>query len=392
MAGDNPGSAAGGRRVSDGQLSAALKLCEPGADVIQSQSSYVDVRAYMDPALYAQEQRRIFGQLPIPALASQELPKAGSYQAIELSGRGVILTRTKSGEVKALLNACSHRGARLAVTGECASSSKLTCPYHAWTYALDGRLVGVPREECFSKFEKADYNLVELPCLEAGGIIWVSLDQSVTVNEDSVGRELIADFEAMGLGQMRLFRARQFEVPANWKLIEDAFLEGYHVIRLHAKTLARFFVDAPQLVHRLGRHIRQSSGSRRGFSAADVSPEWDELRKSVVYAYIGFPNLVVVTSPAYVSVMIAEPTAINRTRLRYMMLVDGKGDDPSQEKLYDRSFSLMAEAFGNEDFKAAELSQQGLETGAVKRLTLGSMEVGVRVFHDVVEEYVHATT
>src|SRR3546814_5417287 len=83
-------------------------------------------------------------------------------------------------------------------------------------------------------------------------------------------------------------------------LLSDAFLEGYHVTRLHAKTLARFFVDAPQMIERVGRHLRQTSGSRRGFSAADVQHDWNELRKAVVYAYIAFPNVIVVTSPVYV--------------------------------------------------------------------------------------------
>src|SRR3546814_14624600 len=90
---------------------------------------------------------------------------------------------------------------------------------------------------------------------------------------------------------MHVFKTHDFELNANWKLLSDAFLEGYHVTRLHAKTLARFFVDAPQMIERVGRHLRQTSDSRRGFSAADVQHDWNELRKAVVYAYIAFSNV-----------------------------------------------------------------------------------------------------
>src|SRR3546814_7952555 len=116
---------------------------------------------------------------------------------------------------------------------------------------------------------------------------------------------------------MHVFKTHDFELNANWKLLSDAFLEGYHVTRLHAKTLARFFVDAPQMIERVGRHLRQTSGSRRGFSAADVQHDWNELRKAVVYAYIAFPNVIVVTSPVYVSVTILTPVANDRTLARY---------------------------------------------------------------------------
>ncbi|HKY92567.1 MAG TPA: SRPBCC family protein, partial [Nevskiaceae bacterium] len=196
----------------------------------------------------------------------------------------------------------------------------------------------------------------------------------------------IGDFDAIGLSGMRLFRAEAFDLDANWKLVTDAFLEGYHVTRLHAKTLARFFVDAPQMIERIGRHLRQTSGSRKGFSAADVSPLWPELRKSVVYAYIAFPNVVVVTSPTYVSVVIQTPLARNRTHVRYAMLVEAGSEGTDIDRLHEKSYKLMSEAFGNEDFRAAELSQEGLETGALERLTLGGMEQGVRRFHDLVDE------
>jgi hypothetical protein len=84
--------------------------------------------------------------------------------------------------------------------------------------------------------------------------------------------------------------------------------------------------------------------------------------------------------------VIQTPLSRNRTHVRYAMLVEAGGDDTGIDQLHEKSYKLMSEAFGNEDFRAAELSQEGLETGALQRLTLGGMEQGVRRFHDVVDE------
>lgn len=371
-------------RASEGQYRAAMHLTTPAMAQIEPCTSFVESSNYLDNTVFEREGETIWSKLPIPVALAQDLPAGGSYRAVTLTGVSVLLTRTKSGEARAFLNACSHRGTRLLGSDEGGCGLKLTCPYHAWTYNLEGQLMAIPRPEVFVGFDKAQHGLVALPCREAGGLIWVSLDRNAKLDDDAIGREFIGDLNAIGFPQMRVFRSLDFELNANWKLVTDAFLEGYHVTRLHAKTLARFFVDAPQMIERIGRHLRQTSGSRKGFCADHVSADWAELRKSVVYAYIGFPNAVIVTSPTYVSVVLQYPVSRERTRVRYAMLVDGSPGE--RDALHEKSFKLMSEAFGNEDFRAAELSQEGLHTGAIQRLTLGGMEQGVRRFHDVVDE------
>ena len=382
--GDESSSASG--KASDAQFAAAMHLTTPEMADIVPCTSFVAASNYLDPQIFERERALIFSKRPVAVAMSAELPAGGSFRAVDLAGVSVLLMRNKAGEVKAFLNACSHRGTRLLGKDEAGCGLKLTCPYHAWTYNLDGALMGAPRAELFENFDKSRQGLVQLPCLEAGGLIWTSLDRSASIDAQSVGAELITDLDAIGLGNMRIYRAMDFELNANWKLITDAFLEGYHVTRLHSKTLARFFVDAPQMIERIGHHLRQTSGSRKGFNAEHVSRSWPSLRKSVVYAYIGFPSAVIVTSPTYVSVVLQYPEARDRTRARYLMMVDSQASNLEMEALHERSFKLMAEAFGNEDFRAAERSQDGLATGALQQLTLGGMEQGVRRFHDIVEE------
>src|SRR3546814_12733901 len=109
----------------------------------------------------------------------------------------------------------------------------------------------------------SDLHLAELPCFEGGGLIWVSLDREAKLDAEAIGPELLHDFDSIGVPQMHVFKTHDFELNANWKLLSGAFLEGYHVTRLHAKTLARFFVDAPQMIDRVGRPPAPPSGRRR---------------------------------------------------------------------------------------------------------------------------------
>src|SRR3546814_6837714 len=90
--------------------------------------------------------------------------------SVEVAGVPAILTRPKSGPVKAFLNTCTHRGTRLLDNGECGAGLKLTCVYHAWTFSLQGKLIGVPREEIFKDLDKENHHLAEMPCFEGGGL------------------------------------------------------------------------------------------------------------------------------------------------------------------------------------------------------------------------------
>lgn len=375
-----------GRNVSNGQFNAVAGLTDADVVTVHPHRSQIPAGHYLDPEVFAREQRDIFQRLPIPLLLSRDLPDPGSYRSVRFAGRSIIVTRTKANEVKAFLNACSHRGSRLVQCEQATSGARITCPYHAWTYSLSGKLVAAPREDAFASFDKESFGLHELPSREAGGFIWVGMSKAVPVSDETIGADLIEDFDAIGLGRMREYRTSEFELRANWKLVTDAFLEAYHVTRLHAKTLARFFIDSPARIDRVHQHIRQSSGSRRGFSAANLSRAWSELRKSVVYSYIVFPSVILVTSPTYVSVVLMTPTAADRTRVRYVMLVDAGPMSTKTEELHEKSHKLMLEAFANEDFRAAELCQEGLETGALEHVTLGGLEMGVRCFHDLIEE------
>lgn len=343
---------------------------------------------FTDEAVYLREKERIFRRVPVVMAPSARLPERGSVMAHDGYGLPVVLTRDREGKVRAFVNACTHKGAEL--TTECSAhkSSTLSCPFHAWTYALDGRLIGVPRQETLSNFNKESRPLVSLPCAEIGGIIWAILDPKAKPDFSEVHKQLETDFNALGLPHAYAYGYRRFSLKANWKGVMEPFLEGYHVQRLHSKSIgpqgANMFADVVGVTDQFGRNLRQTSG-RINFTP-DLLKECDiNIRNYVVHAYNVFPNTVVITSPYYTSVMSFMPHAAGHTEVDYHMLVESAPDNPKAEDLYARSFAVIQDVFGNEDFAGSETCQVGLSTGAIPEVIYTGMEVNIPRFYEGVD-------
>lgn len=362
-----------------GQLALAERLGEARQDL---GITHVPASVYTDPARFAAERARILSQAPQVIAPSALLPEPNMAVAHDGFGKPLLVARDKDGRAHVFMNVCRHRGTRLIEGAEPLCAPRLVCPYHAWAYGLDGRLAGVPRPETFPGLDKGAYGLKELPSLEAGGLIWVSLSDEAKFDEAAT---LARDFDAFGLRDQHLFARNKHDVPANWKLIVDAFSESYHVQRLHAATIGPMFQDGVTAGDRIGPHQRSAVGREAAMAALDRA-DWAALRACVTFAYQIFPTSILIVSPDYVNLMVLMPQAVDRTLVEDFMLIPEPPATEKAQRHWERSWQLLDQGvFGSEDFRAAALGQQGLSSGAIDRLTLGTLEMGIRAFHDQVE-------
>ena len=333
------------------------------------------------------EQARVFNRLPLPVAPAGLLPENGSFACRQVYGKDIIFTRDREGTVHAFLNVCMHRGSRIVTDERTQKKRLLSCPFHAWTYNLEGRLVGVPRQETFKDLDKSKHGLKRLQCRELGGIIWLKPDLQADDDFSMVPAELTDDLTALGIPTMHLFATGVHEVAANWKLVMDTFQEGYHVTRLHSETLKGRFEDTIELVDLVGLHMRRAAG-RIGYhrdSLAGREDSLSDLRRLVTFHYTLFPNAVVICSQIYVNFMVFVPTGAASCRVINYMLTDHAPRDAKDLDRFTRSHDMTDKSTFLEDFAAAEYSQVGIATGALKEFTLCPLEQHVWTFHQILD-------
>ena len=194
--------------------------------------------------------------------------------------------------------------------------------------------------------------------------------------------ELDRDLNAIGLVHHRFYRQHAVRRATNWKLIVDAFLEVYHVRRLHSATLGPFFADAVSVSDAVGRHLRFLAARDTTWEIRTLPPEsWSPQRHATLVHFV-FPNSIFVYHPDYISHLGMYPDAADQTLFVHTMLIPEMPTEQKAEEHWQRSFELIdTDVFNSEDLVVCEQIQRGLRSGANEALIVGRLEQNLRRFH-----------
>jgi len=196
-------------------------------------------RYYTDSSIFEAEQEKVFETMWFCAARSAELPKPGDFKTVQIGRESVLVSRARDGGLRAFLNVCRHRGARLCTEDSGSVKRSFQCPYHAWTYGLDGKLIAAPNLASMPDIDRTEYGLHTVHLREWLGYAWVCLAAEPPSFEDDVMgavSERLGNLESIEhyqLDELAVGRRITYDVKANWKLIVENFMECYHCATIH---------------------------------------------------------------------------------------------------------------------------------------------------------------
>jgi Rieske 2Fe-2S family protein len=279
-------------------------------------------RYYVSPEVYGEEQERILTQRWLCVGREAELAQPGDYVLRSVAGESLVVLRGQDGGVRAFYNVCRHRGTRLCAAERGRLSETIQCPYHAWTYTLEGTLIGAPHMNEVPGFEKRDYPLHAVALASWEGFLFINLARDPEPLAQAFA-PLEGRFSRFNLARLRSGRRTDYEVRANWKLIFQNFSECLHCPVIHP-GLAKLtpytsgendlfegpYLGGYMVITAPGGSLTLS-GRACGPAVSDLPAE-DQRR---VYFYSIFPNMLLSLHPDYVMFHTLWPEASDRTRI-----------------------------------------------------------------------------
>jgi phenylpropionate dioxygenase-like ring-hydroxylating dioxygenase large terminal subunit len=248
---------------------------------------------YRSVEQFERERRQIFGRYPMFVGLSRDLPEPESWLTFDATGTPLLLTRDDDGRVRAFLNMCQHRGVRVVEPGR-GSGRRFTCPFHAWSYNLDGKLVSLPGPDGFRGMRREDRGLIELPVEERHGLIFAAASPDAAFSLDDYLGGLGEHFASFGFETWHPIAAtHRHPVATNWKVVWGTHCETYHFAQLHRQTAGPLVYSNTSIADFYGEHALMTSTMRTVDKLRETPEEdWRPVDDGQINLnYRLFPNL-----------------------------------------------------------------------------------------------------
>ncbi len=349
-------------------------------------ASLLPGRAYQDPAIFDWERREILRRDWVPVGRAEEAPEPGSYFLTELDGDPIVIVRGRDDVLRAFHNVCRHRGTAVAEE-QCGKVVRFQCPYHAWIYDLDGRLVRAKHTEDLEEFSFDAFGLVPVRLETWQGFVFLNHDPDAAPLADQLG-DLVEHMGRFDFAALRSAKRIDYEVGSNWKFIAENYSECYHCPPLHPQLNKLTPYDLGGDFETNGawqggwmelasgaETMAMEGGHRDGRPAmAGITPV-DERR---IYYYVVWPTMFLSIHPDYLLVHYLVPNAVGGTTVRCEWLFE-----PSTiaAPTFDPSEAIAFWDLTNrQDWHVCELQQQGTRSSSWTAGRYSNQEASVQAF------------
>lgn len=348
---------------------------------------------YTDPAFYALEQQHLWKKSWLLVGRDEDFEGPGSFRTYDRTGSPLLLVRGNDGVLRGFFNTCQHRGAPV-VRDACGAAKRLRCQYHSWTYDLDGTLLQVPDRRDFGDLDESRRNLKPVRCEIYDGWVFVNEDPNATPLREWLG-PIADEWSPLGGAELRAHGTRLERIPANWKIVSDAFLETYHLQTIHAQSVSKLldhrgaamglfqYGHSRMVTPKWKEAIEKQSES--GMPLPDI-PGLDPLFSETNPAYSVFPNLITPLDTIGFPFIFFWPIDAQTTDVEWTFY-GPPAVTPEHEKTWEM-FIHVFDAVMNEDFMNLAPMQQSISSGALESIPLSYQERRIYHLHEEIDRVI----
>lgn len=363
-----------------------VELHDRGETQYQEDAQSHSTERYVSEEWFAKEKSKLFLGMPTAIGTVGEVQKIGDYRSLDwVGGLPLLVVRDNDNRIRVFANVCRHRNARLVEGGSSGCRRRFSCPYHAWTYNTDGKLIAAPEFETgFSNLDKDKLNLIEFDSQVINGVIFIHPDPDQKLPENFVHDEIASGFDYLDLQNQKQYKRRDYVINANWKILAEGGIEAYHFNVAHKNTLAPFFLGNLSTWESWGPYMRMILPKKPILEAKELPEENWDMRKMANVMYNLPPGMLFLAQPDNVSVIKMIPLSAGKTRLEEVLLVDPPKDGSdswSEEelKMHETNFNLVNKIL-TEDWELGETIQANMESGVVDNIHFGRFESALTEF------------
>jgi len=370
-----------------------LDLVERKTTTLADSVMEIDVAEYTSPEQFEREKQELIRNYPQFVGPSCVVPNPGDYFAFDDTGVPILIVRNDAGELNAFVNICSHRGAPLNECdhGTARKGKMFSCPYHGWSYDLEGKLIGVPfGNEGFDTINRDELGLRKLNVQEKHGMIFVMPNPDLNFDIDDVLSGIEERLDGFGFEDHYYLGAKQVFTDFSWKLNMDTFHEFYHFEFLHPETIANMSYCNTANYLQYGRNHSMGSPALSITELKD-KPEQDwKPREHTSYVNFIFPNTVIFVVADHFQTWRVYPIAPDRSVVYHSMFLPQKPASAEELAEYEAYFQMINDVAVGEDYTLVDKIHRGLQAGIDRKVIIGRNEPGVQNMHRQLHEVLGA--